>query len=105
MYVKIKWLDEDKRILLVERADGQVLLVRRKFPCPHRTEDGDYARHLHFYVTTKDKIIDETKLLKLLDWLDAGFWSDSMIWDSDEGLTNLIDRFLKYRCVGALQVF
>jgi hypothetical protein len=97
----MKWLDE--KILLVERADGLILLVRRNFPCPHRTEDGDYARHLHFYITVKDKVDTDTKLLKLLDWLDAGFWEDSMIWDSEEGLRNLLTRFLKYRCVGALQ--
>jgi hypothetical protein len=97
----MKWIEE--RILLVERIDGLVLLVRRHFPCQHRTMDGDYARHLHFYVTSRDRVDTETKLTKLIDWLEGGFWCDSMIWDTEEGLKSLINKFLKYRCVGALQ--
>ena len=97
----IKWIKD--RILLVERADGSVLLVRKGYPCHHRTKDGDYADHLHFYITTRDRIEDINKLNKLIDWLEAGFWRDSMFWNNEEGLRNLIMRFTKYKCPGALQ--
>ena len=94
-----------KNIILVERADGLVLLVKRYHPCQHRTKDGDYARHIHYYITTKNRISDINKLNELLNWLDAGFWIDSMFWDSEEGLRQLIDKFLKHKCPGALQPF
>jgi hypothetical protein len=96
----MKWIDE---ILMVERTDGMVLLVRKYFPCWHRTKEGDYARHVHFYITTKDKVDTDTKLYKLLSWLDSGFWYDSCIWSSQEGLRELVKRFLEYKCPGALQ--
>jgi len=99
----IKWIN--RNVLLVERADGQVLLIRRHFPCSHRTANGDYSQHIHYYVTSKDRISDINKLNKLLDWLENGFWHDSMIWDSEEGLKNIIMKFLKHKCLGAIQPF
>jgi hypothetical protein len=92
----------DGNTILVERADGMVLLVRRHYPCAHRTRGGDYARHLHFHIARKDEVDTPYKLERRLSWLEAGFWSDSCIWDSNEGLRNLVARFLGYRCPGAL---
>lgn len=58
-----------------------------------------------YYVTSKDKVENTHELNKLLDWLESGFWMDSMIWSSQSGLRELIERFLKYKCIGALQPF
>lgn len=96
---KIQWIEG---ILLVERADGLVLLVKPYYPCSHRDSDGSYSRHVHFYVISKDKLTKIT-LEKLLDWLENGFWIDSMLWSNNEGLRTLIERFLKHKCIGALQ--
>jgi len=96
MIKNIRWIN--RNVLVVERADGQVLLIRRHFPCSHRTINGDEAHHLHYYITSKDKDLN-----KLIDWLDRGFWWDSMLWDTEEGVRELITRFAKYRCPGALQ--
>jgi hypothetical protein len=103
MEMQIKKIDD--KIWMVERADGLVLLIRYHYPCSHRTKDGDYARHIHYYVTSKDKIKNERELDKLLDWLDAGFWHDSCIWSSQQGLRQIIEQFLSNKCIGALQPF
>jgi hypothetical protein len=95
----------DEKVWLIEREDGLVLLVKYYYPCPHRNKDGDYSRHIHFYITTKDKVDTDTKLYKLLDWLDSGFWRDSCIWSSVNGVRQLAEQFLKYECTGALQPF
>ena len=97
----IRWIN--RNVLVVERADGQVLLIRRHFPCSHRTANGDYSQHIHYHVTSKDKVDTEEKLQKLLNWLESGFWTDSMFWNNEEGLRNLITQFTKYKCPGALQ--
>jgi hypothetical protein len=93
----------DNNVLLVERIDGVILLIRRNYPCPHRDLDGSRARHLHFHITSVSEIDSTEKLERRLSWLEAGFWSDSMIWDSSRGLENLIERFLTHKCPGALQ--
>jgi hypothetical protein len=101
---RIKRIEQvDENILMVERVDGVVMLVRRGYPCPHRTRGGDYAEHLHFHITDSSEVDTPEKLQRRLSWLENGFWSDSMIWDSSQGLKNLVERFLKYRCAGALQ--
>jgi hypothetical protein len=103
MEMQIKKIHE--KVWLVERADGLVLLVKYYYPCQHRTKDGDYSRHIHYYITTKDRVENEHELNKLLSWLDAGFWHDSCIWSNPEGLKQIIERFLNNKCIGALQPF
>jgi len=92
---KIEQLGEN--IILVERIDGAILLIRRRYPCVHKG-----ARHLQYHVTRKDEVDNIYKLEKRLDWLEYGFWVCSGIWDDNDGLRNLIVRFLNYRCPGAL---
>ena len=97
---RIEWIDG---VILVERIDGVVLLVRRGYPCPHRTKSGDFSKHLHYHITNASEIDTPEKLRQRLNWLEYGFWSDSMIWDDSLGLLVLLSRFEKYRCAGALQ--
>jgi hypothetical protein len=66
----------------VIRNGRDVLLIRGFLACPHE------ARHIHYY-TAKDKTDEE--LAKLIEWLEWGFWWDSLI----ESELPIIRRFLQ----------
>jgi hypothetical protein len=70
------------RVKVVRDGRGRVLLIRGLLACPHE------AKHVHYYVTS-DRPDEE--LRKLIDWLEWGFWWDSLI----ESELPIIRRFLQ----------
>jgi len=77
----------------VYRKDGIVLLILlSRRVCCHRTPDGDYERHVRYYVTTDRP---DRELERLVEWLDAGFWWDSWCIEPQP----IVEQFIKGGCM------
>jgi hypothetical protein len=80
----------------VYKRDGKILLIRMYFPCPHRTINGNPVRHVHYYVTSEQRLKELGMTLdQLIEWLECGFWWDSGIESSEP----IVQRFLNHQCL------
>ncbi|MCR6691545.1 MAG: hypothetical protein MRT15_04075 [archaeon YNP-LCB-003-016] len=89
----------DRGIRFVKK--GNKLLLYKKFPCHCEEPFG----HIHYYIVSLDEYPEDNpwKLKSLLNWLDYGFWNDSFIAATLQGYETLVQRFMGYKCPGALQ--
>jgi hypothetical protein len=99
---RIAWEEYGVRVWV---KGDEVLLVRKYYPCPHYAdmEMRKKAKHIHFWLTDVKSVDTPEKMRSLIEWLEYGFWCDSGIWSSEEGLETLKERFYGYKCPGALQ--